>query len=123
MGNCWATRVRSDSPTHDNSPRQISQNSSTSKGDASKNSGSVIKISTGSASSNESPGLKDSINSGNLRAFSFNDLKAATQNFRSENLLGEGGFGCVFKGWIDEKKLQGSTPGDRISDSCEEAQP
>ncbi|KAG9157586.1 hypothetical protein Leryth_022259 [Lithospermum erythrorhizon] len=31
------------------------------------------------------------------------DLKAATKNFRSDNLLGEGGFGKVFKGWIEEK--------------------
>lgn len=30
------------------------------------------------------------------------ELKAATKNFRSD-LLGEGGFGRVYKGWIDEK--------------------
>nr|GMD24227.1 probable receptor-like protein kinase At5g15080 [Ipomoea batatas] len=37
-----------------------------------------------------------------LRKFTFNDLKLATRNFRPESLLGEGGFGCVFKGWIEE---------------------
>lgn len=37
-----------------------------------------------------------------LRKFSFNELKSATRNFRPESLLGEGGFGCVFKGWINE---------------------
>ena len=37
-----------------------------------------------------------------LRKFSFNDLKLATRNFRPESLLGEGGFGCVFKGWVEE---------------------
>ncbi|CAN0916331.1 Probable serine/threonine-protein kinase PBL3, partial [Linum grandiflorum] len=37
----------------------------------------------------------------NLKSFSFNDLRNATRNFKSETLLGEGGFGCVFKGWID----------------------
>ena len=36
-----------------------------------------------------------------LRAFSYGDLKAATGNFRQSNMLGEGGFGCVFKGHID----------------------
>ncbi|CAN0916330.1 Probable serine/threonine-protein kinase PBL3, partial [Linum grandiflorum] len=36
----------------------------------------------------------------NLKSFSFNDLRNATRNFKSETLLGEGGFGCVFKGWI-----------------------
>lgn len=37
-----------------------------------------------------------------LRKFTFNELKSATRSFRPESLLGEGGFGCVFKGWINE---------------------
>ena len=37
-----------------------------------------------------------------LRRFTFSELKCATRNFRPESLLGEGGFGCVFKGWIEE---------------------
>lgn len=40
--------------------------------------------------------------SSQLRKFSFTELKSATRNFRPESLLGEGGFGCVFKGWINE---------------------
>src|SRR5207237_9894506 len=47
----------------------------------------------------------------NLKAFSLGDLRAATRNFRSESLLGEGGFGYVFKGWIDEQTLAPSKPG------------
>lgn len=39
----------------------------------------------------------------NLRIFSFAELKASTRNFKSDTLLGEGGFGKVFKGWLDEK--------------------
>ncbi|KAL8042749.1 hypothetical protein ABFX02_09G073600 [Erythranthe guttata] len=39
----------------------------------------------------------------NLRIFSFSELKAATKNFRSGSILGEGGFGKVYKGWLDEK--------------------
>lgn len=31
------------------------------------------------------------------------ELKAATKNFRPEALLGEGGFGKVYKGWLEEK--------------------
>lgn len=42
-----------------------------------------------------------------LRKFSYNELKLATRNFRPDSLLGEGGFGCVFKGWVNEN---GSTP-------------
>ncbi|KAF8406709.1 hypothetical protein HHK36_008801 [Tetracentron sinense] len=39
----------------------------------------------------------------NLKVFSFGDLKSATKNF--EIVLGEGGFGRVFKGWVDDKTL------------------
>eukprot|EP00249_Psilotum_nudum_P036978 c916_g1_i1 orf=2-607(-) len=37
-----------------------------------------------------------------VRAFTYNELKAATRNFRPDGALGEGGFGVVYKGWIDE---------------------
>lgn len=33
----------------------------------------------------------------NLEAFSFAKIKAATNNFSSENKLGEGGYGPVYK--------------------------
>lgn len=39
----------------------------------------------------------------NLRIFTFAELKAATRNFRSDTMLGEGGFGKVYKGWLDER--------------------
>lgn len=40
-----------------------------------------------------------------LKAFSYNDLKAATRNFKAESILGEGGFGIVYKGYVDEQTL------------------
>lgn len=40
--------------------------------------------------------------SSKLRKFNFSELKSATRGFKAESLLGEGGFGCVFKGWICE---------------------
>lgn len=51
------------------------------------------------------------MSSPNLKKFSFNELKNATKNFRQEALLGEGGFGYVFKGWVDEQTLTASKPG------------
>ncbi|MQM19820.1 hypothetical protein Taro_052834 [Colocasia esculenta] len=51
------------------------------------------------------------LSSSNLKAFPFNELKSATRNFRPDSLLGEGGFGYVFKGWIDEETLTASKPG------------
>ncbi|KAM7266822.1 hypothetical protein ACFE04_008988 [Oxalis oulophora] len=50
-----------------------------------------------------------------LREFTFNDLKSATRNFRPESLLGEGGFGCVFKGWIEENGTAPVKPGTGLT--------
>lgn len=51
------------------------------------------------------------LSSPNLKAFTFNELKNATRNFRPDSLLGEGGFGYVFKGWIDENTFTAAKPG------------
>ncbi|KAL8251836.1 hypothetical protein R6Q59_035529 [Mikania micrantha] len=51
------------------------------------------------------------LQSANLKPFSFSVLKAATRNFRPDSVLGEGGFGSVFKGWIDEQSLAAAKPG------------
>ncbi|XP_044976237.1 serine/threonine-protein kinase PBL34-like isoform X1 [Hordeum vulgare subsp. vulgare] len=50
-----------------------------------------------------------------LRRFTFNELKCATRNFRPESLLGEGGFGCVFKGWIEENGTAPMKPGTGLT--------
>ncbi|KAG4914606.1 hypothetical protein JHK87_052163 [Glycine soja] len=46
-----------------------------------------------------------------LRRFTFNDLRLATRNFESKNLLGEGGFGTVLKGWVNEHENFAARPG------------
>lgn len=38
--------------------------------------------------------------SSNLKAFTFSELKTATKNFSRSFIVGEGGFGCVYKGVI-----------------------
>ncbi|KAH7300945.1 hypothetical protein KP509_23G005000 [Ceratopteris richardii] len=53
--------------------------------------------------------LNDNVES--LKVFSYNDLKAATRSFRSQSVIGEGGFGVVFKGYVDENTLVPSRPG------------
>ncbi|OMO83375.1 hypothetical protein COLO4_22548 [Corchorus olitorius] len=47
----------------------------------------------------------------NLKVFTFAELKTATKNFKGDTLLGEGGFGRVYKGWVDEKTLAPSKLG------------
>ncbi|WVZ10222.1 hypothetical protein V8G54_014752 [Vigna mungo] len=49
-----------------------------------------------------------------LKEFSFAELKAATKGFKSDALLGEGGFGKVYKGWLHEKTLTPSKAGSGI---------
>ena len=51
------------------------------------------------------------LESANVKAFTFNELRTATRNFRPDSVLGEGGFGSVFKGWIDEKTHAPTRPG------------
>ncbi|KAJ3676435.1 hypothetical protein LUZ60_003847 [Juncus effusus] len=47
----------------------------------------------------------------NLREFSFEELKNATRNFRPDTVVGEGGFGLVFKGWVDACTFKPVKPG------------
>ncbi|GJN39039.1 hypothetical protein PR202_gb28133 [Eleusine coracana subsp. coracana] len=44
---------------------------------------------------------------GNVNIFTYNELRAATKNFRPDQILGEGGFGVVYKGVIDENVRAG----------------
>lgn len=54
------------------------------------------------------------LQSSNVKSFTFNDLRNATRNFRPDSVLGEGGFGSVFKGWIDEHTFVATKPGTGI---------
>ncbi|KAD4585404.1 hypothetical protein E3N88_23005 [Mikania micrantha] len=47
----------------------------------------------------------------NMKVFKFSDLKKATRSFSPDLILGEGGFGKVFLGWVDENTLAPSKQG------------
>ncbi|WVZ25461.1 hypothetical protein V8G54_004005 [Vigna mungo] len=49
-----------------------------------------------------------------LKVFSFEELKSAAGNFKSDTLVGEGGFGRVYKGWLDENTLTPAKPGSGV---------
>ncbi|KAE8735301.1 Receptor-like serine/threonine-protein kinase [Hibiscus syriacus] len=51
--------------------------------------------------------LSTSLAGSNLHAFTLGELKVITQSFSSANFLGEGGFGLVHKGFIDDKLRPG----------------
>ncbi|KAK7271535.1 hypothetical protein RJT34_27510 [Clitoria ternatea] len=65
-----------------------------------------IKATPGKLKRNSSMSSKDSSKNGNTdhiaaQTFSFRELATATRNFRAECLLGEGGFGRVYKGRLE----------------------
>ena len=37
-----------------------------------------------------------------LKNFSFDELRVATRNFHPDSMIGNGDYGEVFKGWVDE---------------------
>lgn len=62
------------------------------------NSLNISAISTESVRRNSYPSLAQ--RPSNLRVFTVSELKSATKNFSRSVMLGEGGFGCVYKGFI-----------------------
>ncbi|KAL6538903.1 hypothetical protein OROMI_025229 [Orobanche minor] len=50
-----------------------------------------------------------------VRPMRFKEIKKATKNFQPYLWLGEGGFGPVYKGWIDEHTLTASKRRSRIA--------
>jgi hypothetical protein len=51
----------------------------------------------------------------NLHTFSYAELRSATKNFGQTGRLGEGGFGTVYKGYIDEQTFAPTKPGQGIT--------
>ena len=65
-----------------------------------------LRSRTGSDSKKEASTPKES-NAGHIAAqtFTFRELAAATKNFRQDCLLGEGGFGRVYKGRLENGQV------------------
>lgn len=58
-----------------------------------------------------------------LLVFTFHELKSATGNFRPDSILGEGGFGYVFKGWIEENSTSPAKPGTGVTVAVKSLKP
>ncbi|KAI0489037.1 hypothetical protein KFK09_028878 [Dendrobium nobile] len=104
MGNCLDSRVKSLTPS---TTRPSSLGTSTTRAASTF----TTKLSSFSDSTydnfNDSEGFSERriLKAANLKVFTFAELKSATRNFKSDEVLGEGGFGTVYKGWLDEKTL------------------
>ncbi|CAL9152995.1 receptor-like cytoplasmic kinase 176 isoform X2 [Musa acuminata AAA Group] len=108
MGNCWVAEVKSDSPSY-----IVFASGRNSKHGSKK--GTVLSASSRRVSASSvplTPGSEGEIlSSSKPKSFTFSELRTATRNFRPDSLLGEGGFGAVFKGWIDEHTFAAAKPG------------
>ncbi|KAL6325143.1 hypothetical protein AAG906_022988 [Vitis piasezkii] len=109
MGSCMSARSKVESSVSSSST-QYAESKSTN--DTSRDQPVAPVVSSSTTSNGEStpstPNTGEELKvASQLRKFTFNELKSATRNFRPESLLGEGGFGCVFKGWINGT---GTTP-------------
>lgn len=112
MGNCFGSSARVDtahSPHGNSGTPKLTTKTSTS---STRSSLTLPSYSEKSAESLPTPRSEHEILSlTKVKSFSLNELRNATKNFRPDSLLGEGGFGYVFKGWIDETTLTAAKPG------------
>ncbi|XP_023515026.1 receptor-like cytoplasmic kinase 176 isoform X4 [Cucurbita pepo subsp. pepo] len=103
MGSCLSARIKAESPLHIGLSFKSAR-------DGNDKGNSISKSS--SVSTPRTPRTEGEIlQSSNLKNFTYNDLKTATRNFRPDSVLGEGGFGSVFKGWVDEQSFAATKPG------------
>ncbi|XP_077240431.1 serine/threonine-protein kinase PBL34-like isoform X2 [Tasmannia lanceolata] len=117
MGSCIPSRSKVDSSISGTSTNYAESKSTN---DASRDQPTAPVFSSTNASNEESnpstPKVSEELKvASQLRKFTFNELKSATRNFRPESLLGEGGFGCVFKGWIEENGTAPVKPGTGLT--------
>ncbi|KAL6513869.1 putative serine/threonine-protein kinase pbl3 [Orobanche hederae] len=114
MGNCAGTHARVDA-TLSTASEASRYPSKTGKSLVPSNISIPSHSGKSSAESLPNPRSEAEIlSSPHVKAFSFNELRNATRNFRPDSLLGEGGFGYVFKGWIDEHTLTAAKPGSGL---------
>ncbi|AQK82770.1 proline-rich receptor-like protein kinase PERK12 isoform X1 [Zea mays] len=53
---------------------------------------------------NQSGSMDAAAAPGSMASFSYEELTSITSNFSRDNVIGEGGFGCVYKGWLGDGK-------------------
>ncbi|KAK4761941.1 hypothetical protein SAY87_029825 [Trapa incisa] len=77
----------------------FSSSGETKRSDSDLTSRNISETSTGSSAGRANFSMIP-LRSSNLREFTFSELKSATKNFSHSVMVGEGGFGCVYKGII-----------------------
>ncbi|KAL3750663.1 hypothetical protein ACJRO7_011624 [Eucalyptus globulus] len=104
MGICLSARIKAESPYNTGTN---TKSIGTSENDLSSNGSKASSVLAPLTQRSECEILQSS----NVQIFSYADLRMATRNFRPDSVLGEGGFGSVFKGWIDENSFSAAKAG------------
>ncbi|OMO77438.1 hypothetical protein COLO4_25177 [Corchorus olitorius] len=112
MGSCMSSRSRVDNSMSG----RTAENKTTKEKSRDQPVVPVSSTTSNAESASSTPKFSEELKvASQLRKFTFIDLKLATRNFRPESLLGEGGFGCVFKGWIEENGTAPVKPGTGLT--------
>lgn len=127
MGNCYPKPVNNFSSNTNKAPTQAVTINDEKKNEPmiEKHPSNAAKEGGDSGSGKESVPLPASgrIVTPNLKCFTFAELKSATRNFRPDTMLGEGGFGRVFKGWVDGETYTPSKVGIGIAVAVKKSSP
>ncbi|KAL4579090.1 hypothetical protein LXL04_015225 [Taraxacum kok-saghyz] len=126
MGNCYPKPVNNLSSTNNSTPAirsdvkrkepMVQKHSHTAAEDGSDTGGAIN-------GSGETVPPSGRIVTPNLKMFTFAELRSATRNFRPDTMLGEGGFGRVFKGWVDGVTYAPSKVGIGIAVAVKKSNP
>ncbi|KAL3603207.1 hypothetical protein D5086_004066 [Populus alba] len=134
MGNCWGTTPVTD---HDSPARTKPSTPETTWNHSKENGLGSRSSSQCKAKEDDKIGMgmekkgKDGIAmippSGQIilapKVFTLAELKSSTRNFKPDTVLGEGGFGRVFKGWVDEKTYVPAKVGTGIAVAVKKSSP
>ncbi|KAI4303010.1 hypothetical protein MLD38_038692 [Melastoma candidum] len=111
MGICWGS-PDFPSPSFSGYPRPGATSLSISSPSSSEDG---ISMSLGTGSSNRAVPNGYTMPQSGVRVFTFAELKAATKNFRPTSELGEGGFGKVYKGYLNDTGQSNGRRGSAIA--------
>ncbi|KAH6767291.1 Protein kinase superfamily protein [Perilla frutescens var. hirtella] len=102
MGICWSSSSIDQTPPTTGQLSSVAISQTTSNTTSTSSGSSWFSAASGSYCGSQSPtGMM--LPHPNLRIFTFSELRAATRNFRNDTVVGEGGFGKVYKGWLDSR--------------------